>query len=377
MDAIDDKPIIVRRVKKKKHGHHGGAWKVAFADFAVAMMAFFLVLWLMEATTVEEKMAISGYFNDPSAFTEGGSPYVIDLEGSLKKSEGESEAPKSENENNAQGNVIDEQTVEDLAQQIEYRKFSELRRKLQTKIEENPELEKYKDQIIMEITDDGLQIQIVDKDSRPMFDSGSDKVKGHMADILEALGTTIGRVPNSISISGHTDAAVFTERSDYSNWELSAERANSARRALQKGGIQQSQISQVVGLSSSVLFDKDDPLNPINRRISILVLKDESAARIKRQQEGVIDESKLPEDKEFDAGELPATEQDVINQSVDATEGNAETPVEDSFTITVDDDAPARPAQQEQAFEQFEQLRKDIGRRQGAKNNSTNESFFE
>ncbi|MCG8315279.1 MAG: flagellar motor protein MotB [Pseudomonadales bacterium] len=345
-------PIIVRRVKRYKHGHHGGAWKVAFADFAVAMMAFFLVLWLMEATTVEQKMAISGYFNDPTAFTEGGSPYVIDLEGSLKKSdgekEGESAAPKQEQEAVAQGNVIDEDTVQDWAQQIEYRKFQELRRQLQAKIEKNPELEKFKDQIIMEITDDGLQIQIVDRDSRPMFDSGSDEIKSHMQNILFALGKTIGNVPNSISISGHTDAAVFTERRDYSNWELSAERANAARRSLQQSGIKQEQISQVVGLSSSVLFDKDDPLNPVNRRISILVLKDESAARIKRQQTG--GEDQLPPDPVFDESELPPIE------NADSIGNEASNAVETSedFTVIVEDE---ETAQESDPFEKFNQRR--------------------
>ena len=362
----DDNPIIVRRVKKYTHGHHGGAWKVAFADFAVAMMAFFLVLWLMEAATMEEKMAISGYFTDPTAFTEGGTPYVIDLDGSLKKNEGESEAPKQDLENVAQGNVIDEETVQDWAQQIEYRKFQELRRKLQAKIEQNPELEKYKDQIIMEITDDGLQIQIVDKDSRPMFDSGSDEIKPHMRNILEALGRTISNVPNSISVSGHTDAAAFTERRNYSNWELSAERANAARRTLQKAGISEDKISQVVGLASSVLFDKKDPLNPQNRRISILVLKDESAARIKRQQRGSHDETRLPPDEEFDHKALPEPDK------ASATESNA---ADDEFTITVDEDAPAKDKEQD-AFREFEQLRKDIGRRQNRKQ-TEEDSFFE
>ncbi|MDX1692650.1 MAG: flagellar motor protein MotB [Ketobacteraceae bacterium] len=332
--SSDSKPIIVRRVKKYTHGHHGGAWKVAFADFAVAMMAFFLVLWLMEAASVQEKAAISGYFSDPSAFSEKGSPYVIDLEGSLKKSEGESEAPTLKMENIAQGNVIDEETVQDLAQQIEYRKFQELRRQLQAKIEKNPELEKYKDQIIMEITDDGLQIQIVDKDSRPMFDSGSDEIKSHMQKILQALGKTIANVPNDISISGHTDAAAFTERRNYSNWELSAERANAARRALQKAGISEDKISQVVGLASSVLFDEENPLNPINRRISILVLKDESAARIKRQQQGTQEEVQLPE-----------------NQT-----GNQDEQTREDFTVTVEDEAPAIEKEQE-IFRQFERSR--------------------
>lgn len=362
MPADSDNQIIVRRVKKNKHGHHGGAWKVAFADFAVAMMAFFLVLWLMEATTVEEKKAISGYFTDPTGFTEGGSPYVIDLEGSTKEGEGEGETPTQNNEQVAQGNVIDEETVQDLAQQIEYRKFKELRRQLQAKIEENPELQKYKDQIIMEITDDGLQIQIVDKDSRPMFDSGSDEIKPHMRKILYALGKTISNVPNKLSISGHTDAAAFTDRTDYSNWELSAERANAARRALQKSGIKQEKISQVVGLASSVLFDKDDPMNPINRRISILVLKDESAQRILRQQEGSIDETKLPQDPEFDHNALP-------------TQPKQTQPFEqEDLTITVDEEADV---QTQEGFDPFTDFNMNSKPKKTNPQDSVQEEFWE
>jgi len=165
----------------------------------------------------------------------------------------------------------------------------------------------------MEITDDGLQIQIVDKDSRPMFDSGSNKIKQYTTAILEELASTIGTLDNKISVSGHTDAAAFTDRVDYSNWELSSERANSARRSLVRGGISVDKIAQVVGLSSSVLFDKEDPLNPTNRRISILVLNESSAQRIARQQQGSTDQSSqqnpkeradenLPEDPEFDNG---------------------------------------------------------------------------
>lgn len=314
-----ERPIIVRKVKKVSHGgHHGGAWKVAFADFAVAMMAFFMVLWLMEAATVKEKQAISGYFNDPSGFTEGGSPYVIDLEGSLNDTDssdvGGKEETVSKEELEARRIVVDENTVQDLVKQIEMKKFKELQSTLQAKIAENPELEKYKDQIIMEITDDGLQIQIVDKDSRPMFDSGSNKIKNYTTIILEELASTIGTLENKISVSGHTDAAAFTERKDYSNWELSSERANSARRSLVRGGIAEEKIAQVVGLSSSVLFDQEDPLNPTNRRISILVLNESSAQRIARQQQGSTDqqskpsqqtskennEENLPDDPEFD-----------------------------------------------------------------------------
>jgi|GEM_PF-297263 len=299
-------PIIIKRVKKVVHGHHGGAWKVAFADFAVAMMAFFLVLWLLEATSVEEKQAISGYFNDPTGFTEGGSPYVIQLDGSLKDTPEASELQKNDTEGlGIKNSEMTEDTVQTLAQQIEKNKLEALRDRLQTSINDNPKLKAYKDQIIMEVTDDGLQIQIVDKQSRPMFDSGSNKIKTHTQTILKALARSIKVMPNKISISGHTDAAAFTDRDDYSNWELSAERANTARRALLAGGIHGNKIAQVSGLASSTLFDKNNPLNPINRRISILVLNEKSAQRLQRQQEGgdapKTFKKPLPEDPEFDA----------------------------------------------------------------------------
>ena len=334
-----ERPIIVRKVIKKSHGHHGGAWKVAFADFAVAMMAFFMVLWLMEAATVKEKQAISGYFNDPTGFTEGGSPYVIDLEGSLKDTNSSDDGGKQETvskeELEARRIVLNEDTVQDLAQQIEAKKFKELQSTLESRISENADLEKYKDQIIMEVTDDGLQIQIVDKDSRPMFDSGSNQIKNYTTNILEELAATIGTLNNKISVSGHTDAAVFTDRQDYSNWELSSERANSARRSLVKGGILEDKIAQVVGLSSSVLFDQDDPLNPTNRRISILVLNDRSAQRIARQQQGSTRDTteekpkkELPEDSEFQSEDIesldieiddlpPETEQETVPSAFD------------------------------------------------------------
>ena len=325
-----DRPVIVRRVKKVQHGHHGGAWKVAFADFATAMMAFFLVLWLMEAATIEEKAAISGYFSDPTAFTEGGSPYVIDLGGGLKDDQysGESNVETPDTKIQDKGIVLTEDTVQDLAAQIESRKFQDLKKTLETRIEQDPSLRKYKDQIIMDVTKDGLQIQIVDAKSRPMFDSGSDEIKPYMDDILNALAGTISSVPNGLSITGHTDAEAFTDRRDYSNWELSADRANAARRALQKNGVSEQQLAQVVGLSSSMLYDKDDPKNPINRRISILVMSERSEAKLKQQQSG----KALPMGDEFPV--LP-----------------------DSGNDTAEPDV-------EEEFEAFERLRKTMTRKQ-------------
>lgn len=280
------KQIIVRRVKKVAGRHHGGAWKVAFADFATAMMAFFLVLWLLESATQEELAAVAGYFNDPIGFSEGGSPYVIDLEGSLKENpySGDTQVETPEAIPN-HGIILKEEDVETLAREIEARKLDELKKTLEARIEQNPELNKFKDQIIMEVTREGLQIQIVDKESRPMFDSGSAVIKSYMRDILLALADTIAQVPNRISVSGHTDAHLFTESRDYSNWELSADRSNAARRALALGGVREEQLAQVVGLSSSVPFDKDDPNSPINRRISILVMNEQTDRMLKELQD--------------------------------------------------------------------------------------------
>lgn len=339
------KPIVVRRVKKVVKGHHGGAWKVAFADFATAMMAFFLVLWLLEATSEEEKMAISGYFSDPTAFTDGGSPYAIDLGGGLKDDQfsGETNVETPETRIQDKGIVVDENTVQDMAAQIEIKKFQELKRSLETRISENPELRKYKDQIIMDVTKDGLQIQIVDAKSRPMFDSGSDEIKPYMNDILGALADTIRSVPNSLSISGHTDAYAFTERSDYSNWELSADRANAARRSLLRNGVGEKQLSQVVGLASSVLYAKDEPENPINRRISILVMSEKSQAKLKAQQEGkALSQSEidqLPQDPDFEA-----------------------VPVEPESRPT--SELESGQSESEDVFEAFDRLRKTNTRRQ-------------
>ena len=263
-------PIIVKRVKKVAGGHHGGAWKIAFADFATAMMAFFLVMWLMSSATPEQKKLISGYFQDPIGFTESASPHVIDLGGTPTPSPDRTLNPELEPaQSEAQ---IDSDQVETFAEQLERERLELLLQELQNKVDENPELQKFKDQILFEITQDGLRIQIMDAENRPMFALGSAQLQPYFEDILLALVDTIAAVPNKISVSGHTDAKPFSGRSDFGNWELSAGRANAARRTLVIGGYPEDQIARVVGYASSALFDRKDPLNPVNRRIDILVL---------------------------------------------------------------------------------------------------------
>jgi chemotaxis protein MotB len=166
----NNQPIIIKRVKRFAAGHHGGAWKIAFADFATAMMAFFLVLWLMSTATPEQKIAIAGYFKDPIGFSESGTPYIIDLGGSPQLAPERTINPEVKSERR-RTNPIERDTVEAMAEQVEQERLELLLQELQNKVEENPQLQKFKDQILFEITPDGLRIQIMDAENRPMFDS--------------------------------------------------------------------------------------------------------------------------------------------------------------------------------------------------------------
>jgi chemotaxis protein MotB len=298
----NNQPIIVKRVKRYAAGHHGGAWKIAFADFATAMMAFFLVLWLLSSATPEQKKAISGYFKDPIGFSESASPYVIDLGGTPTPAPDRTLNPELKDAPDAQESAVeaddqqkvDASQVETLAEQIERERLELLLQELQNKVEENPELRKFKDQILFEITQDGLRIQIMDAANRPMFDIGSARLQPYFEDILLILAETIKAVPNKISISGHTDAKPYAGESDFGNWELSAGRANAARRTLIAGGYPEQQVARVVGYASSALFDRKDPFNPVNRRIDIIVLTKKAQRAIEGEQ-GDSDKPAAPE----------------------------------------------------------------------------------
>jgi chemotaxis protein MotB len=292
----NNQPIIIKRVRKVAGGHHGGAWKIAFADFAIAMMAFFLVLWLMSAATPEQKKAISGYFQDPIGYSESASPYAIDLGGTptpapdktLNRETDEAPAPDIPAE-------VDAESVQSLADQIERERLDLLLQELQNKVDQNPQLQRFKDQILFDITDGGLRIQIVDAESRPMFDLGSARLKPYFEDILLAMADTIRSVPNKISISGHTDAKPYSVvGGDFGNWELSTGRANAARRTLLAGGYPEPQVARVVGYASSALFDREDPLNPVNRRIDIMVLTRKAQTAIETEQGGATSEPATP-----------------------------------------------------------------------------------
>jgi chemotaxis protein MotB len=281
----DDKkrPIVI--VKRKRGGgaaHHGGAWKVAYADFVTAMMAFFMVMWLVASVSKEQRAAIFDYFKNPSMEQGqsvkpapgqngpgGASTSPIDLGGGL-------DAPKSmQQDDNGLGQPVDtiaEEAAKRIAEAAERRQLESLMEDLREAIDKSQALEPFKDQLLLDITPEGLRIQIVDKQNRPMFDLGGTRLKDYTGVILREVASYLNSVPNRISLSGHTDDKPYTGARGYTNWDLSADRANAARRALQEGGLESRKVARVVGLASSVLFDKENPHNPINRRISIIVM---------------------------------------------------------------------------------------------------------
>ena len=283
----NNQPIIVKRISRKADGHHGGAWKIAFADFAVAMMAFFLVMWLLSTATPEQLKMIAGYFNDPVGFSEGGSPFAIDLGGTPTVSP---ERTLNDAEEDSYLVPLDAERIQEMSEEVERLELDMLLQELQNKIDDEPVLQRFKDQILIEITQDGLRIQIIDAANRPMFASGSAQLQPYFEDILLALSDTIAVVPKKISIGGHTDSQPFSGRRDYGNWELSSDRANAARRTLLVAGYPESQVARVAGYADSALFDRSNPLNPINRRIDIVVLNKKAEEELyERVSEGAAD----------------------------------------------------------------------------------------
>jgi chemotaxis protein MotB len=303
MAGKSDRPIIiVKRSKKRGPAHHGGAWKVAYADFVTAMMAFFLVMWLVTAVSKDQRAAIFDYFKNPSMEPGksakpapaqmgpgGASTSPIDLRGGLDslrpvvsrvKDIGGTAAPViTRNDRSQDGSAngkldqkLTPQQAAEIQQAAEHKQLESLMAELREAVNKSQALEPFKDQLLLDITPEGVRIQIVDAQNRPMFDVGSARLRDYTTAILHELAPYLGSVPNRISLTGHTDIRPYPSTNGYTNWELSADRANAARRALTGGGLPDAKISRVVGLSSSVLFDKDDPQNPINRRISIVVM---------------------------------------------------------------------------------------------------------
>ncbi|MBN9226041.1 MULTISPECIES: flagellar motor protein MotB [Legionella] len=269
---------IIRKVKKNQHKHHGGSWKIAFADFVTAMMAFFLLMWLIASLNKAQKDGIAEYFKQPMKITffggknvgnqqinlKGGGPNIKDTNGQVSTTDKAS----------AQSKVAqDIQVIQSNKEQTQ--KLENLKSQINLSIQQDPSLAGLKSQLLMEVVDNGLRIQLIDNQNKPMFDVGSDKLNPGMELIFAQIAKLLKNVPNKITIEGHTDAHPYhnPEELEYTNWELSTQRANAARRALVKAGLDPDRVLRVSGFSSTQLLNAKDPFSPENRRISIIVLK--------------------------------------------------------------------------------------------------------
>lgn len=288
----DVRPIVIKRIKKVAAGHHGGAWKLAYADFVTAMMAFFLLMWLLGSTANGDLKGIADFFLNPlkvgmsggsgagdaTSVLKGGGKDLTSISGQIKTGEIESDK-KTPNLKDARTEQIRKEF-----EQREKAKLSELKRSIERLIENNSMLRQFKNQLLIDVTPEGLRIQIIDEKNRPMFDTSSAELKPYSKVILREIGNALNAVPNKVSFSGHTDAAQFVGgEKGFSNWELSANRANASRREMIAGGMDENKVLRVVGLSSTMLFDKNDPLSSANRRINIVVLN-------KRTEEAMLQE---------------------------------------------------------------------------------------
>lgn len=275
----EEQSIIIKRLTKCPHCAHGGAWKVAFADFMTAAMAFFLMLWVLSGVNDEEMKAMAEYFRDPTVIE--ASPQVL----VPSKEEGRSSDSMIDMggfKDTPKGNIENEDAA---AKAQEKAQMEELKRQIEQKISENPITNELKNQLKIEVTPNGLQVQVLDDRKRPMFGSGVDLPKDYAAKLLKEVGSVLAQTNNRISIAGHTDSSGYHSNAEYTNWELSADRANAARRLLLDGGVGEKKIAQVVGLSDTVPFDRENPYNPRNRRISIIVLNKEADERLKSLSE--------------------------------------------------------------------------------------------
>ncbi len=294
---MEQRPIIIKRIKKAAHAHHGGSWKVAYADFVTAMMAFFLLMWLMGFTTEGERKAISDYFQNPSAIQGkgGSSTSLIDMGKGMDSPRNNQKKPNQETASVSVKDVPEESAAHAVAvtaadaKMIETEKdkkrLESLLEELKQAIDASQALKPFKDQLLLDITAEGLRLQIVDKENRPMFDVGSANLQSYTRSILREISKMVASVPNHIIIAGHTDARAYASGAEFSNWELSSDRANACRRELVRGGVGEEKIARVVGLASTALFDKSNPLSPINRRISIVVMNKETEDAMLRKEE--------------------------------------------------------------------------------------------
>lgn len=282
----DKRPIVIRR-KKVVHGHHGGAWKIALADFMTALMALFLVMWILSVADDETRQAVADYFSTPllTAITGG------DRSGSTRVIPGGGPDPT-----HSEGERARIDTLQRTRPSMQERRFfTELQERIERAIELDPELRQLRSQMRFDLTHEGLRIQLLDTEQRPMFELGSDQVAPYMRSLLRTLAPLLNELPNELSISGHTDSVPYAGGySGYSNWELSNDRANASRRELIAGGFDPGQLLRVSGFADRVLLPETESTDPVNRRIELVVLLPDIAEAI-RNPAVMVPEGEVPE----------------------------------------------------------------------------------
>jgi len=290
--ADNQPPVIIKKIKKGGgHGHHGGAWKLAYADFVTAMMAFFLLLWLLSATTEEQKEGIADYFAPTFASKStsgangvlGGDSVTAEdgakTSGSVVVTLGAPPAPSSSaSDSSANADTTpqapDDDAINKAIAEREEEMFKDAEKELTDAIQNTPDLKAFADNLIIDRTPEGMRIQIVDQERRSMFPSGSAEPYPRTKQILQLVAKIIMKLPNRISIAGHTDSQPIANRSNYTNWELSSDRANASRRVLREAGVGVTRIAEVKGLADTEPLFPEDPTLPSNRRISITLLRE-------------------------------------------------------------------------------------------------------
>ena len=278
-------PIIRKKKKRTEEGHHGGAWKIAYADFVTAMMAFFLLMWLINVTSPEQKTGIAEYFNPITVSQRtAGSGGVLDgttvsAPGPLSSATAEmsvdtplSFPPRNKEKVEAE---VTEQQIEEAIKEREKKQFEEVTEKLRKSVQDVPELAGLLENLIIDETPEGLRIQLVDRDERPMFALGGVEPFDYTKQLLTLVAQAVGDLPNKLSIRGHTDSLPFADGQNYDNWDLSSARALASRRVMREAGIADERIEGVVGRADRDPLFPDHPEDPRNRRISIILLHEQ------------------------------------------------------------------------------------------------------
>jgi chemotaxis protein MotB len=294
-------PIIIKRVKKGGHGHHGGAWKVAYADFVTAMMAFFLLLWLLNVAVQDKLETISNYF-DPSfpriSDTSSGASGVLGgmtvaPDGAqtstvqpLAQPEPTGQAGQGEGTDVTQYDKNELEKLESELRAQEDQRFEEAKKDLEEMMKKDPALAELAKNLLIDVTPEGLRIQMVDQEGKPMFPSGSAEMFDRAKLLMSKVGEVVRTMPNEASVRGHTDSSPYPPGAKYTNWELSADRANASRRVLLETGVPETQLANVMGKADREHLIKDIPGDARNRRISVIMLREDIKDAIARNAFG-------------------------------------------------------------------------------------------